>query len=72
MVETPHPHAEQDGSTAESAKVVRLIISPVAHLPSLQRMGIETHGAVNVGGFSEGRRGYLDFHTNSVLLRAAR
>jgi putative restriction endonuclease len=49
-----------------------LVISPVAHLPSLQRMGIETRGAVNVGAFTEGQRRYLDFHRNSVLLRAAR
>lgn len=50
----------------------RLVISPVAHIPSLQRMGIETQGAVNVGGFTEGQRRYLDFHRNSVLLTAAR
>lgn len=50
----------------------RLVISPVAHLPSLQRMGIDTRGAVNVGGFTEGQRGYPDFHRNSVLLRAVR
>jgi hypothetical protein len=50
----------------------RLVISPVAHVPSLQRMGIDTHGAVNVGGFTEGQRQYLDFHRNSVLLRAVR
>lgn len=49
-----------------------LIISPVAHRPSLERMGIETRRVVNVGGFSEGQRAYLDFHRNSVLLRAAR
>jgi len=50
----------------------RLIISPVAHLPSLQRMGVETRGVVTVGGFTEGQRTYLDFHRNAVLLRAAR
>jgi hypothetical protein len=50
----------------------RLVISPVAHLPSLQRMGVETRGVVNVGGFTGGQRRYLDFHRNSVLLRAAR
>jgi putative restriction endonuclease len=46
-----------------------LIISPVAHRPSLQRMGIDTESAVNVGGFTEGQRSFLDFHRNSVLLR---
>jgi hypothetical protein len=50
----------------------RLVISPVAQRPSLERMGIDTRGAVNVGGFSEGQRRYLDFHRNSVLLRAVR
>ena len=49
-----------------------LIISPVAHRPSLQRMGIETKRVVNVGGFSEGQRRFLDFHRNAVLLRAVR
>jgi putative restriction endonuclease len=49
-----------------------LIISPVAHRPSLQRMGVETGRLVNVGTFTEGQRQFLDFHRNSVLLRAAR
>lgn len=49
-----------------------LIISRVAHLPSLQRMGVETRKLVNVGGFTEGQRRYLEFHRTSVLLRAAR
>lgn len=49
-----------------------LIISPVAHRPSLQRMGVETERVVNVGGFTEGQQAFLDFHRNSVLLRAAR
>jgi hypothetical protein len=45
-----------------------LIISPVAHRPSLQRMGIQVERVVNVGTFSEGQRHFLDFHRNSVLL----
>jgi hypothetical protein len=49
-----------------------LIISPVAHRQSLARMGVETEGIVNVGGFSEGQRRFLDFHRNAVLLRASR
>ena len=48
-----------------------LIISPVAHRPSLERMGIETKAVVNVGGFSSGQRSFLDFHRKSVLLKAA-
>jgi putative restriction endonuclease len=49
-----------------------LIISPVAHRPSLQRMGIETDKIVNVGGFTSGQKQFLDFHRNSVLLRSVR
>src|SRR5215469_9827436 len=38
---------ENDGS---------LIISPVAHRPSLERMGIDTQSVVTVGGFTAGQR----------------
>jgi putative restriction endonuclease len=34
-------------------------------------MGIETDRVVNVGGFSQGQRRYLDYHRSSVLLQAA-
>jgi putative restriction endonuclease len=50
----------------------RLIISPVAHHPSLQRMGIDTATVVNVGGFTSGQRQFLDFHRNAVLLQSIR
>jgi HNH endonuclease len=50
----------------------RLIISPVAHRPSLQRMGIDTAGIVNVGGFTSGQKQFLDFHRNAVLLQSIR
>ena len=50
----------------------RLLISPVANRPSLQRMGIETTEVVNVGGFTSGQKMFLDFRRNAVLLRAAR
>lgn len=49
-----------------------LIISPVAHRPSLERMGIGTERLVNVGSFSEGQKHFLEFHRNAVLLRASR
>jgi len=49
-----------------------LIVSPVAHPPSLQRMGIDTLSVVNVGTFSSGQKRFLDFHRNSVLLRSSR
>lgn len=47
-----------------------LIVSPAAHRPSLQRMGIETEQVVNVGSFSQGQRAFLEFHRESVLLKA--
>jgi putative restriction endonuclease len=50
----------------------RLIISPVAHRLSLQRMGIDTEKTVNVGGFTSGQKTFLDFHRNAVLLLATR
>ncbi|HVB57078.1 MAG TPA: HNH endonuclease signature motif containing protein [Candidatus Acidoferrales bacterium] len=49
-----------------------LIISPVAHVPSLQKMGVESERAINVGAFTDGQRRFLEFHRTSVLLRAAR
>jgi putative restriction endonuclease len=49
-----------------------LIISPVAHRPSLQRMGIDTTKVTNVGGFSGGQKQFLDFHRSAVLLQSAR
>jgi predicted restriction endonuclease len=49
-----------------------LIISPVAHRPSLQKMGVETERLINVGTFTEGQRHFLEFHRNAVLLRASR
>jgi len=47
-----------------------LLISPVAHKPSLVRLGIETNKIVNVGGFSDGQQHYLEFHRTSVFLKA--
>jgi HNH endonuclease len=48
----------------------QLIISPVAHKPSLQRMGIEISKVVNVGGFTSGQKQFLEFHRNAVLLQS--
>jgi HNH endonuclease len=47
-----------------------LIVSPVAHVPSLNRMGVETNKVVNVGTFTEGQKQFLDYHRESVLLQA--
>lgn len=50
----------------------RLIISPVAHRPSLHRMGVKTDISVTVGAFSSGQKRYLEFHRDAVLLRSTR
>lgn len=47
-----------------------VLISPVAHVESLRRMGLEPTRNTNVGSFSEGQRRYLEFHRDSVLLRS--
>ena len=49
----------------------KLIVSPVAHRPSLQRMGIDTMNGQNVGGFSDGRKTFLEFNRNAVFLQSA-
>jgi putative restriction endonuclease len=50
----------------------RLIISPVAHHPSLLRMGIRPTTPLSVGSFTSGQKRFLDFHRSAVLLRADR
>ena len=50
----------------------RLVISPVAHKPSMQKMGVETEKPVTVGDFTSGQKKFLDFHRNSVLFMAVR
>jgi len=49
-----------------------LIVFPVAHRLSLERMGIDTKKSVNVGGFTSGQKEFLNFHRNSVLLQSVR
>lgn len=46
----------------------RLLVSPVAHPQSLQRMGIQTDEAINVGAFSSGQKRYLEYHREHVFL----
>ena len=48
----------------------RLILSPVAHRPSLQRMGISVTAPANVGSFTSGQKTFLEFHRQSVLLQS--
>ena len=45
-----------------------LLVSPVAHKLSLERMGVETSRKLNVGGFSSGQKRFLEFHRGSVFL----
>lgn len=46
-----------------------LVISPVAHRPSLSRTGVPIDRIVNVGSFTD--KHFLGYHRDSVLLRAA-
>lgn len=48
----------------------RLMISPVAHRPSLVQMGIDVNHALNVGTFSEGQRRFLEYHQENVFRMA--
>jgi hypothetical protein len=48
-----------------------LIISPVAHRPSLQRMGVETSHQLNVGTFTQGQKTFLEYHREMILLKSA-
>jgi len=50
----------------------QLIVSPAAHRPSLERMGVQTQKIVNVGAFSQGQKQFLEYHRESVLLMARR
>lgn len=49
-----------------------LLVSRVAHEFSLKKMGVPVGIKFNAGAFSDGQRQYLDFHRESVFLRAAR
>lgn len=44
-----------------------LLVSPVADRNSLSKMGIALDHRVNVGGFSEGQRRFLEYHRDNVL-----
>lgn len=47
-----------------------LIVSPVAHKESIQRLGISVAGKTNVGHFSSGQKTYLDWHRDYIFLGA--
>lgn len=48
----------------------QIIVSPVAHLDSLSRMGLDTKHLPNVGIFSSGQQKFLEFHRDNVLLKS--
>lgn len=47
-----------------------LLISPVAHLPSLERMGVPVDRELPTGPFREGQARFLEYHRDAVFLRA--
>jgi putative restriction endonuclease len=47
-----------------------VLLSPIVHEISLERMGLTSDLLRNVGSFSEGQREYLEFHRNSVFLKS--
>jgi putative restriction endonuclease len=48
----------------------RVLVSPVADVHTMERMGITDAMLKNVGRFSEQQRHYLEFHRESVFLEA--
>jgi putative restriction endonuclease len=48
-----------------------LLLSPVARIDSLQRMGIESNRRVNVGGFSQGQKHFLAYHRDNIFLSSS-
>ena len=48
----------------------RLLVSPVAHLDSLRRMGVPTDRMVDVGRFTPSQAEFLDYHREAVFLSA--
>lgn len=48
----------------------RLLVSPVAHRPSLARMGVPVDRDIDVGTFTPGQERYLEYHRDAVFLKA--
>lgn len=48
----------------------KVLLSPVADLMTLERMGITSHMLNNVGTFSLGQRKYLAYHRDNIFLEA--
>jgi len=47
-----------------------LLVSPVAHQPSLLKMGVPADRTINVGAFSRRQAQYLEYHRDAVFLRS--
>ncbi|MGH9380426.1 MAG: HNH endonuclease [Thermoanaerobaculia bacterium] len=48
----------------------RLVVSPVAHYPSLEHMGVPTDRDLDTGSFTQGQIRFLEYHRDLVFLRA--
>jgi putative restriction endonuclease len=48
----------------------RVLVSPVAHAPSLLRMGVAVDRELEVGSFTPEQARYLEYHRDAVFLRA--
>jgi putative restriction endonuclease len=46
-----------------------LLVSPVSHKLSLEKMGVPAKTKLNVGSFSEGQKAFLDFHREDIFLQ---
>lgn len=49
-----------------------LLIAPVADKISLNRLGLETTSETNVGNFTSGQQGYLEYHRDCIFLSPGR
>jgi putative restriction endonuclease len=49
----------------------RLLVSPVAHRPSITRMGVPVDRELDTGSFSAGQLRFLEFHRDQVFLARA-
>lgn len=48
----------------------QVLVSPVADMTSIEKMGINSSMLQNVGAFSAGQRQYLEFHRENIFLEA--
>jgi putative restriction endonuclease len=48
-----------------------LLISPVADLDALPRMGVPTGGRIHTGSFNSDQRHFLDYHRKEIFLQSA-